>query len=215
MTGDTKMRVAVSGASGLIGTALTAALSQRGHEVLRLVRRPASGPAEIAWDPPGRAVEADKLEGLDAVVHLGGTSIAAARWTGRAQGGIRRSRVSGTGRCRGARGDAGQAEGVPVRFRVRLLRRPRHRTRRRNSPTGHGFPGRRLPARGKPQRARRRRRHPHRGPPFRRRALVTRGSARQDALAVLAGLGRSRSDPASRASRGSASTTSWERSFTS
>jgi uncharacterized protein (TIGR01777 family) len=96
MTEDTKMRVAVSGASGLIGTALTAALSERGHDVLRLVRRPASGPAEIAWDPPGGHVEADKLEGLDAVVHLAGTSIAATRWTDARKGEIRRSRVSGT-----------------------------------------------------------------------------------------------------------------------
>ena len=96
MTVDTKMRVAVSGASGLIGTALTAALSEQGHDVLRLVRRPASGPAEIAWDPPRGQVEADKLEGLDAVVHLAGTSIAASRWTAARKAEIRASRVAGT-----------------------------------------------------------------------------------------------------------------------
>jgi uncharacterized protein len=96
MTMDIKMRVAVSGTSGLIGAALTGALTKQGHEVLRLVRRPASGASEIAWDPAGGQVEADKLEGLDAVVHLAASSIAAARWTAARKAEIRTSRIAGT-----------------------------------------------------------------------------------------------------------------------
>lgn len=67
-------RYAVSGASGVIGQVLVAALSTAGHQVLRLVRRPAAGPDEVAWDPTSARPMAE-LEGLDGFVHLAGKGI--------------------------------------------------------------------------------------------------------------------------------------------
>jgi uncharacterized protein (TIGR01777 family) len=77
------MRIALGGSSGLIGTALRSRLQASGHETIR-IRRAGTGPvspSEIAWDPIAGAVDAGRLEGLDAVVHLGGASLAAWPWT--------------------------------------------------------------------------------------------------------------------------------------
>lgn len=74
-------RVLITGASGLIGAALAASLTSGGHDVVRLVRRPPAGPDEVPWDPAAGAIDADRLEGFDAVVHLAGESIGAGRWT--------------------------------------------------------------------------------------------------------------------------------------
>lgn len=74
------MRIAVTGASGTIGTALTAFLTTGGHEVHRLVRGRATGPGEIAWDPAKGEIDAAALDGLDAVVHLSGEPIPR-RWS--------------------------------------------------------------------------------------------------------------------------------------
>jgi len=74
------MRVIISGASGLIGTALGASLRSDGHEVVVLVRRPA-GAGEIQWDPAQGVLAADVLDGADAVVHLAGAGIGDHRWT--------------------------------------------------------------------------------------------------------------------------------------
>lgn len=90
------LRVAISGAGGLIGSALARLVIAEGHEVLRLVRRPAVDEAEVSWDPVSGNVEADKLEGLDAVVHLAGESIASGRWTASRMERIRASRVGPT-----------------------------------------------------------------------------------------------------------------------
>jgi uncharacterized protein (TIGR01777 family) len=89
------MRVAVTGASGLIGSALVPFLRSGGHEVLRLVRREA-GEGEARWDPATGYVDAAALDGMDAVVHLAGENIAAGRWTVRRKRRIRESRVRGT-----------------------------------------------------------------------------------------------------------------------
>jgi uncharacterized protein (TIGR01777 family) len=92
-------RVVVSGASGLVGAEVAAFLSAGGHRVERLVRRaPAagSGTAEIAWDPARGTIDAARLEGADAVIHLAGESIAAGRWTPARKHAIRESRVAGT-----------------------------------------------------------------------------------------------------------------------
>ena len=62
------MKIVVSGASGLIGTALVASLKADGHQVVRLVRRSASGPDELRWDPQSR-LEPKALEGVDAAVN--------------------------------------------------------------------------------------------------------------------------------------------------
>ena len=75
------MHVAVSGASGLIGTALCESLRRSGHEVSRLVRRVGNGPGEIFWDPTRGTLDPSALEGTDAVVNLSGAPIGAHRWT--------------------------------------------------------------------------------------------------------------------------------------
>lgn len=89
------MNILISGASGLIGSALVKSLSEAGHAVRRLVRREA-GPAEVRWDPAAGRLDAADLEGLDAVLHLAGENIAAGRWTRRRKARIRESRAVGT-----------------------------------------------------------------------------------------------------------------------
>ncbi|MGW4481398.1 TIGR01777 family oxidoreductase [Rhodococcus triatomae] len=87
--------VAVTGASGLVGSALTAFLSTGGHRVVRLVRRPPRSADERRWDPADPA--ADLLDGVDAVVHLAGASIAG-RFTDGHRAAIRDSRIEPTRR---------------------------------------------------------------------------------------------------------------------
>ncbi|HEY6279588.1 MAG TPA: TIGR01777 family oxidoreductase [Streptosporangiaceae bacterium] len=92
------MRIAVTGSTGLIGTALVAALRADGQQVTRLVRRSPASPDEIAWDPraPAGGVAAGALDDLDAVIHLAGAGVADHRWTPAYQEEIRASRVVGT-----------------------------------------------------------------------------------------------------------------------
>ena len=91
------MKVAVSGATGLIGGALAARLTREGHDVVPLVRRPVSaGEQAIAWDPARGTIDRDALEGCDAVVNLAGESVFG-RWTAEKKRRIRESRVNGTG----------------------------------------------------------------------------------------------------------------------
>lgn len=89
------LTVAVTGASGLVGTALCALLTTGGHRVIRLVRRDAQGPDERRWDPETPA--ADLLDGVDALVHLAGVSIAG-RFTAKHKRAVRESRVGPTRR---------------------------------------------------------------------------------------------------------------------
>ena len=91
------MKVAVTGASGLIGTALVADLVADGHEVLRLVRRSPTSPHEAQWDPTAGTVDEDALAGTQAIVHLAGAGIGDRRWTDARKTEILRSRVEGTG----------------------------------------------------------------------------------------------------------------------
>ena len=86
----------MSGASGLIGSALLPALRADGHDVVRLVRREASGTDEIRWDPASGELDRSRLEGTDAIVNLSGESIGQ-RWTGARQSEILESRTSTTG----------------------------------------------------------------------------------------------------------------------
>jgi hypothetical protein len=88
--------VAVSGASGFIGSALVAALRRNGANLLRLVRREARAPDEIAWDPATGRIDASRLEGVTEVVHLAGENIAGGRWTEARKRRILESRVRGT-----------------------------------------------------------------------------------------------------------------------
>jgi len=89
------VRVAVTGASGLIGTALTSDLIADGHEVRRLVRREVRGPDEVRWDPIAGTVDRTGLAGVDAVIHLAGAPIGHL-WTKGYQQQILDSRVDGT-----------------------------------------------------------------------------------------------------------------------
>ena len=91
------MDIAITGASGLIGTALSASLTSQGHRPIALVRRAAkAGADEIQWDPAGGTIDAASLEGIDAVVHLAGAGIGDKRWTDDRKKVIRDSRTEGT-----------------------------------------------------------------------------------------------------------------------
>lgn len=90
------MKVAITGASGLIGTAVRQSLEDDGHAVLRLVRRPPTEPGEVEWDPQGGSIDAAALAGVDAVVHLAGAGVGDRRWTAGHKREIRDSRVLGT-----------------------------------------------------------------------------------------------------------------------
>jgi uncharacterized protein (TIGR01777 family) len=91
-----KLRVAITGATGLLGSALAAFLTTGGHEVLRFVRHRAADTGDVAWDPAAGHADREKLEGLDAVIHLAGENIAASRWTERRKAVILESRTKGT-----------------------------------------------------------------------------------------------------------------------
>ncbi|MFI5629514.1 TIGR01777 family oxidoreductase [Streptomyces sp. NPDC051664] len=89
-------RIAVTGSSGLIGTALVRSLRVDGHDVVRLVRRPARAGDEVEWDPKRGYVDGAGLVGCDAVVHLAGAGVGDHRWTEAYKQEIRDSRVLGT-----------------------------------------------------------------------------------------------------------------------
>ncbi|WP_328366024.1 TIGR01777 family oxidoreductase [Streptomyces sp. NBC_00445] len=91
-----RSRIAVAGASGLIGSALVRSLTADGHEVVRLVRRAPRARDEVHWDPEARRVDTAGLAGCDAVVNLAGAGVGSRRWTDAYKTRIRRSRVLGT-----------------------------------------------------------------------------------------------------------------------
>lgn len=78
--GKPRLKVAVSGANGMLGRNLSAFLTSGGHEVLRVVRGRAGGEGDVLWDPDRGELDAPALEGIDAFVHLAGESIDG-RWT--------------------------------------------------------------------------------------------------------------------------------------
>jgi len=91
------MDVAITGSTGLIGTALTRRLTDDGHTVIRLVRRPVHpGESAVSWDPDAGTIDAASLEGVDAVVHLAGAGIGDKRWTDARKREILESRTRGT-----------------------------------------------------------------------------------------------------------------------
>ncbi|WP_374969463.1 TIGR01777 family oxidoreductase [Terrabacter sp. BE26] len=90
-------RVAVTGSSGLIGGALRRHLTERGDEVVRVVRRPPSGPGEVQWDPSHGTLEEGALDGVDAVVNLAGVGIGDRRWNDEHKREVERSRTDATG----------------------------------------------------------------------------------------------------------------------
>jgi uncharacterized protein (TIGR01777 family) len=91
-----KKCVLVSGASGLVGSALVAFLQTQGHSVRRLVRRAVKTDGEFLWNPAKGEIDPAALVGVDAVVHLGGENVAGGRWTTARKRAILSSRVDGT-----------------------------------------------------------------------------------------------------------------------
>jgi uncharacterized protein (TIGR01777 family) len=89
--------VLVTGSSGLIGRELVTRLGAEGHDVTRLVRRPAAGAGEVTWDPQAGTLDVTSLEGHDAAVHLAGAGIGDHRWSDDHKRAVLDSRVQGTG----------------------------------------------------------------------------------------------------------------------
>ena len=118
-----RVKIVVSGASGFIGSALVPSFEAAGHEVVRLVRREASGNSEVSWDPGrGRRSTPHALGVVDAIVNLSGATIEK-RWTAARQREIIDSRVDTTSPPRANRGRARASSiRLPVRRRRRDLR---------------------------------------------------------------------------------------------
>jgi len=107
------MLVAVTGASGLIGTAVVRRLQAEGHQVLRLTRSRPSGPDQVQWDPMTGRLDPDALAKADAVVHLAARNIGdRLRWTAATKRDLLQTRVEGTGLVAGTM--AGLTEGPRV-----------------------------------------------------------------------------------------------------
>ncbi len=77
------MKILVSGSHGLVGSALVTSLASKGHGAFLLVRHAPDSVAEVEWYPERGSLALSRLEGMDAVVHLAGESIAEGRWTRR------------------------------------------------------------------------------------------------------------------------------------
>ncbi|MFD1324780.1 TIGR01777 family oxidoreductase [Micromonospora sonneratiae] len=90
------MRILTAGASGFLGTRLSARLRSDGHEITRLVRRPARGPHEVQWSPSAGQLDPAALSGIDAVINLAGAGVGDKRWTAGYKNVLRSSRVDTT-----------------------------------------------------------------------------------------------------------------------
>ncbi|HEX3306255.1 MAG TPA: TIGR01777 family oxidoreductase, partial [Streptosporangiaceae bacterium] len=90
------MRILMAGASGFLGTRLTERLAESGHEITRLVRRPARQAGEAAWQPSQGQLDPAVVAGADVVINLAGANIGTHRWTKHYRGVLRSSRVDTT-----------------------------------------------------------------------------------------------------------------------
>ena len=90
------MKIVIAGSSGLIGTELVKSLRAEGHEVFRLVRRNATAPTEISWDPSAGVIDRDALIGTDVMINLAGAGVGDHRWTSSYKETILSSRVDST-----------------------------------------------------------------------------------------------------------------------
>lgn len=90
------MKILISGASGLVGTALIPTLLAKGHQIYKLVRRAPRGIDEIEWDAETGIGDEEQLENFDAVIHLAGDNVASENWSEEKKRRIRDSRVKGT-----------------------------------------------------------------------------------------------------------------------
>jgi NAD dependent epimerase/dehydratase family enzyme len=101
--------IAIAGSSGLIGSALTAALRAADHRVLRIVRRAPANADELHWNPETGDLDPDTLADADAVVNLCGVNIGKRRWSGAFKQSLRDSRIAPTEVLAHAVADAGVA----------------------------------------------------------------------------------------------------------
>ncbi len=99
--------VAIAGSSGLIGSALVAALRADDHQVLRIVRRTPANAGELHWNPESGEFDPSALSGVDAVVNLCGINIGQRRWSGAFKQNLRDSRITPTEVLSAAVADAG------------------------------------------------------------------------------------------------------------
>lgn len=93
------MNIAITGASGLLGKALGAALRQRGDSVLEIGRARFGAkvsPDFLTWDPSRGELDGERLDGVDAVIHLAGENVGAGRWTPQRKDALRKSRIEST-----------------------------------------------------------------------------------------------------------------------
>ena len=89
-------KIAITGSSGLIGSALVGHLRAQGHQVIKLVRRAPINSEEVQWDPKTGYVDLEALSGVDAVIHLAGAGVSDRRWTAKYRAEILNSRLLGT-----------------------------------------------------------------------------------------------------------------------
>lgn len=90
------MKLAITGSTGLVGKKITAELKAAGHQVVKLVRKVSNAENEFLWNPDTDKIDAKAFEGVDAVIHLAGESIASKRWSSEQKMKIKQSRVKGT-----------------------------------------------------------------------------------------------------------------------
>ncbi|MFJ9943488.1 TIGR01777 family oxidoreductase [Streptomyces erythrochromogenes] len=134
------MRIAVTGSTGLIGSALVRSLRADGHEVVRFVRREPAGADEARWDPERGRVDPAGLAGCGAVVHLAGAGIGDHRWTAAYKRKIRDSRVLGTAALANALAGLDEPPAVLVSgSAVGYYGDTGDRPVDEDSPAGHGF----------------------------------------------------------------------------
>jgi uncharacterized protein (TIGR01777 family) len=91
------MRILMAGSSGFLGTHLAHRLGAAGHDITRLVRRPARSVDEAPWDPASGQLDERLVAGVDALINLAGVGVGDKRWTARHRSAIRASRVDSTG----------------------------------------------------------------------------------------------------------------------
>jgi uncharacterized protein (TIGR01777 family) len=133
------MRVAVTGASGLIGSALVPHLRSEGHEVVRFVRGAAKAADERPWNPSTRTLDPALLDDVDAVVHLAGAGVADKRWTPAYKEVILRSRVDGTTAVADAIAASGHPQVLLSASAVGWYGDTGDRVTDETGPTGEGF----------------------------------------------------------------------------
>ncbi|MBX7053485.1 MAG: TIGR01777 family oxidoreductase [Pyrinomonadaceae bacterium] len=90
------MRILITGATGLLGQALTKSLAENGHEIVKASRKDPIDDLHVKWSVEGGFADPEKLEGIDVVVHLAGENVSGLRWTDEKKKAIRDSRILGT-----------------------------------------------------------------------------------------------------------------------